>query len=299
MNSELFKILEENLGEGRIKVDEPMGMHTTYRIGGPAEFFYEARNNDEIGSAVGLCRSKEIPYFILGGGSNLLVGDKGIRGMVIRIASYELLVIGSKMRVNAGVSLAEVVQKAADAGLTGLEFAVGIPGTFGGAVVGNAGAWQQAIGDKITKVYILTSDGEDKWLDQKECGFSYRQSRFKKSGEIVLEAEMELAKRGTEEMRETMKNNLEKRGKQPKEPSAGSVFVNPKPQAAGVLIDSCGLKGHRIGGAMISPLHANFIINTGLAKCKDVLELIDLCQKKVKEKFGIELEREIKVIGEI
>ncbi|MDP3954851.1 MAG: UDP-N-acetylmuramate dehydrogenase [bacterium] len=298
MTEALLNILESKLGKGKIRADEPMSEHTSFKIGGPADYFFIANEIEEIKKAVRIAREAGLDYYILGSGSNLLVSDKGIRGMVIQVSSFKIQVSSFKMLIDAGVPLAEVVQQAADDGLAGLEFAVGIPGSFGGAVAGNAGAWQQAVGDRITRVHVLSPEGGDRWLDRDECGFDYRQSRFKKSGEIVLEAELELKAREVGEIREMMKNYLEKRSVKPKEPSAGSIFVNPKLQAAGTLIDQCGLKGYRIGDAQISPLHANFIINTGLAKCRDVLELIELCRDKVREKFGIELEQEIKFIGE-
>ena len=291
MNEELFKILEKNLGKDRIKVNEPMSEYTSFKIGGPADFLYVADQKEDIIKAVRVAHEANLDYFILGNGSNLLVSDKGIRGMVVKIENVKLV-------VGAGVLLAEVVRQAVDAGLTGLEFAIGIPGSFGGAVAGNAGAWQQAIGDKITRVHVLSAEVEDKWVDKSECGFDYRQSRFKMCGEIILEAELELEIGEVREIREKMKDYFEKRSAQPKEPSAGSVFINPKPQAAGTLIDSCGLKGYRIGGAQISPLHANFIVNTGNATCQDVLELIAIAKEKVREKYGIVLIEEVKIIGE-
>jgi len=298
MNEELFKILEKNLGKDRIKVNEPMSEYTSFKIGGPADFLYVADQKEDIIKAVRVAHEANLDYFILGNGSNLLVSDKGIRGMVVKIENVKCKIENVKLVVGAGVLLAEVVRQAVDAGLTGLEFAIGIPGSFGGAVAGNAGAWQQAIGDKITRVHVLSAEVEDKWVDKSECGFDYRQSRFKMCGEIILEAELELEIGEVREIREKMKDYFEKRSAQPKEPSAGSVFINPKPQAAGTLIDSCGLKGYRIGGAQISPLHANFIVNTGNATCQDVLELIAIAKEKVREKYGIVLIEEVKIIGE-
>ena len=293
-----YQQLIKKLGENRIKTNEPMSLHTTFKIGGPADLFYEARTAEEVAGAVGVCRRLKVAYFILGGGSNLLVSDKGIRGVVIKIANGKWSMINGQLIVEAGVPLNKVIEIAAKHSLSGLEFAVGIPGTLGGAIAGNAGAWQQAIGDKVLRVRILSKDGRVKWISKKACQFDYRQSRFKKNGEIILAAELGLEQGSQQQIRRTMADNLEKRKSQPQEPSAGSIFVNPKPEAAARLIEKCGLKGYRIGKACFSVKHANFIVNLGLAKTKDVLDLISLAQSKVKEKFGIMLETEVKIIGE-
>ncbi|MDP3888765.1 MAG: UDP-N-acetylmuramate dehydrogenase [bacterium] len=287
-----------SLGQDKVKIDEPMKNHTTFKVGGPADLFCEAETEEEIAKAVRLCQKLEVPYFILGGGSNILVSDKGIRGIVIKIINNKMEIKDDKVNVGAGQSLPTLVLKTIDKNLEGLEFAAGIPGTVGGAVVGNAGAWQKDVGDKVARVRVLNPEGEIKWLSREECGFSYRDSRFKTSGEIILEAEFTLATRENGEVKEEIKSNIEKRSGQPQEPSAGCVFVNPKPDSAGRLIDECGLKGTKIGDAEISPDHANFIINIGSAKASDVLALMDLMEQKVFEKFGIKLKREIKVVGE-
>lgn len=293
------------LGKGRVKFNEILAPYTTFNIGGSADYFYEAKNEEEIVLAINATRKLSFPYFVLGGGANLLISDKGIRGLVIKIENLKLKIPASraggenlKISVGAGVTLAEVVQQAADVGLSGLEFAVGIPGSVGGAIVGNAGAWQQAIGDRITRVKVVSGNGEITWYSQKDCGFDYRESKFKIGHEVILEAELELVTGDKETIIKQMDKYLEKRSLQPKEPSAGSVFVNPKPQAAGFLIEECNLKGKIIGGAQISPLHANFIVNKGGASSTDVIELISLAKAKVKQKFDIDLTLEIRMVGE-
>lgn len=280
-----------------------MADHTTFGIGGPADLFYEAKNAEEVKAAVNAAVENGTPFFILGGGSNLLVADAGYRGLIIKIKCEGWGVKkNSRGRflvwAEAGVNLQKLVSAAADRGLTGLEFAAGIPGTLGGAIRGNAGAWQQTIGDRLIRVQVFDrKKNRLGWLKKNECGFGYRTSRFKKTGEIILRAEFVLA----EEIPATVKKRLSQyrrqRASQPKEPSAGCVFVNPKPEAAGRLIDLCRLKGVKRGEAQISPRHANFIVNLGRAKAADVLKLMNLARKAVKKKFGVVLGEEIQLVG--
>ena len=191
-----------------------------------------------------------------------------------------------------------LLDKCVENSLTGLEFMAGIPGTVGGAVRGNSGAWQKNFSDRIIKVKVLTPSGEIEEIDKKDCLFAYRESRFKKSGDIILEAEIALEKAEGQEIKKRIKVFLEKRACQPKEPSAGCVFVNPKPLSAGQMIDQCGLKGKSFGGAKVSEEHANFIVNTGGARAVEVVSLIELVKKAVKEKFNIDLQEEIVRVGE-
>ncbi len=291
--SEIIK----KLGRNRVKVNERLAKHTTFGIGGPADLFYEAQTANDLVKTVKLARHFKVPYFILGGGSNLLVADEGFRGLLINIRSSKLKVNGEKIVVEAGVSLANLVNKAAEGNLAGLEFATGIPGTVGGAVRGNAGAWRQSIGDQVVRVKILDQANNLKWVDKKDCLFGYRQSRFKKNQEIILEVELELSKGNKEEILKRMNQYLGKRRCQPKEPSAGCTFINPETCPAGELIETCGLKGKRIGRAQISPYHANFIVNLGDAKAEDVLKLIHLAKTKVKERFNVSLTEEICLLG--
>ena len=281
-----------------IKKKQLLASFTSFKIGGPADWFYQVETEEDLIEALDFCRNKKIPFLIFGGGSNILFSDNGFRGMVIRMENKEIKINDGKVLAAAGASLNELVKLTAENSLSGLEFLVGIYGTVGGAIVGNAGAWQQNIGDQVKRVRILDKNNQFKWLNQKECQFTYRQSRFKKNKAIILEVEFELEKGSKKEIKEKIKENLIKRGGQPQEPSAGSIFINPKPKSAGDLIEKCGLKGKRIGNAQISEKHANFIVNLGGAKAADVLELIALAQKKVEEKFKITLRPEIIILDE-
>jgi UDP-N-acetylmuramate dehydrogenase len=284
--------LKKKLGK-RVKVNEPLAWHTTFRIGGPADIFFEAKTKEELIKAVEQARELKIPFFILGSGSNILVADKGFKGIVIK---YQ-------------VSSIRLVKTAEENSLTGLEFAVGIPGTVGGAVVGNSGVKDKMIGDLVEKVKVLNEKGEVVNFTQAQCQFGYRHSLFQEEQKVILEAILKLSKGEQQDIKEKMKEYLRARENQPREPSAGSIFKNfpektatrlgaPTP-AAGWFIDQCGLKGKRIGNAQISEKHANWIVNLGSASCQDVIKLISLAKKRVKAKFGIELEEEIKRVGEV
>lgn len=281
-----------------IKKNQLLSPYTTFKIGGPADYFCEAKNEKEILSALKFAQKKKIPLFILGNGSNVLISDKGLRGMVVKIANSKYQIVKSKIVAGAGMGLNKLVDIAKENELTGLEFLAGIPGTLGGAIVSNAGAWQQNIGDKVERVKILDENNQFKWLNHEECQFSYRRSRFKKTKEVILEVELKLTKGKRQEIEREIKINLKKRKNQPKEPSAGSIFINPKPLSAGALIEECGLKGEKRGSAQISEKHANFMVNLGGAKASDVVELMALARRKVKEKFNILLEPEINFLGE-
>ena len=278
--------------------NQPLSLYSSFRIGGPADWFHQSESEKDLKEALVFCQEKKIPFLILGGGSNILFSDKGFRGLAIKIKNEKLKVRDNKITAKAGVFLNKLIKVAAENCLGGLEFLAGIYGTVGGAIAGNAGAWQENIGDKVKRVRILDENHQFKWLNQQACQFDYRQSRFKKNKEIILEAEFELTRDEQSKIKQRIKENLIKREKQPQEPSAGSVFINPKPESAGYLIEKCGLKGKKIGKAQISEKHANFIVNLGGAKALDVLELIALAQKKVKEKFKITLQPEIIILDE-
>lgn len=301
MNNKYQKIIEI-LGKDRVRLNEPMSTHTTFKIGGPADLFYEATNEEDLIKAVKLARENEIPFLLIGGGSNLLVGDGGYRGIIIKclISNFKFLTDDGKVLVSigAGMMTSALINELTKNSISGLEFMAGVPGTVGGAIRGNARAWQQNIGDKVLRVKVITEDGEVKWIVQKDCEFGYKESRFKHTGEIILEVEFSLAKGDRQKSGEEIKIFLEKRKSQPNEPSAGCIFINPPNQVAGALIDQCGLKGMQIGGAKISEKHANFFVNVGGAKAADVITLINLAKAKVKEKFGIDLKEEIVRIGE-
>jgi len=281
-----------------MKKDQLLAPYTTFKIGGPADWFCEAFSEKELLEAVKFAQEKKLPYFILGGGSNVLVSDLGFRGVVIKMDNGEWIMDNGKITAGAGITLDKLVNIATENSLSGLEFAAGIHGTLGGAVVGNAGAWQESFGDKVEQVKILDENGQIKWLNHADCQFIYRQSRFKKRKEIVLEVELKLTQGDKGEIQRKMTANLKKREGQPQEPSAGSIFINPKPQSAGDLIEKCGLKGKQIGEAKISEKHANFIVNLGGAKAQDVLKLIALAREEVKKKFDLNLKTEIIFLGE-
>lgn len=297
MNEKYKKIIEASGGK-KIRLDEPLWEHTTFKIGGPADLFYEAGTEEDLIWVFRVVREIEIPFLVLGGGSNILVGDKGFRGLIVKLSNCELKIKDGTIQAGAGLSMPFLLDVCKKNLLSGLEFMVGIPGTVGGAVRGNAGAWQQNVGDRVSRVKILSEEGEVKWIEQKDCSYSYRNSRFKQGKEIILAVEFLLDKGKQEEIEGQMNTYLEKRSFQPKEPSAGCIFINPKPLSAGDLIDKCGLKGVQVGDAKISEKHANFIINIGGAKAADVVELINLAKQKVEEKFNIKLLEEIVRVGE-
>lgn len=299
-------LLIGKLGKDRIVVNEPMASHTTFRIGGPADLFYEAETKEKLIKAVQACRQLGIPYFILGGGSNILVSDKGIRGMAIKIVNSKWQIVNSKIIVEAGMSLPYLVQEAAQKSLSGLEICAGIPGTVGGAIVGNAGTKTEWISQLVEEVEVVDQGGKVTKVFARDCQFGYRKSRFQNSQEIILSVVLGLTKDNSENIERRMTDYLQARASQPKGASAGSVFKNPSVDLpAGQLIEEAGLKGKQIGKAQISEAHANFIVNLsadkaglGGATCRDVLELIRLAKQKVAEKFGVKLEEEIKIVGE-
>jgi len=296
----VFRQLSEILGSDRLKKNVSLASHTTFGIGGPAELFYEAQTSEELIKAIKTARELKIPYFILGGGSNILVADSGFLGLVIKVKSQKLKIKNLKIVAEAGVPLAKVVKAAEKHSLSGLECCISIPGTVGGAVAGNAGAKNQWISQCIKSVTILDTDKSNKIINLKKnnCQFGYRISCFKNNpSKIILEAVFELKKENSKIIQKKTKQFLEAKGNQPKEKSAGSIFKNPANDSAGRLIDAIGLKGKKVGEAQISPQHANFIVNLGRAKAKDVLALIKLAQDKAREKFGVELELEIQLIG--
>jgi len=293
-NNKLGKIL----GNDRLSRNVSLGSHTTFGIGGPAQLFYEAKTSRELIRVIKNTRDLKIPYFILGGGSNILVSDNGFSGLVIKTLNTKYRISNTEIFTEAGNSLSKIVKTAQEHSFSGLECCIGIPGTVGGAIASNAGAKNQWIGQSVKSVTILDVGDKVVNLKKDNCQFGYRTSCFKgNSSKIILKAVFELKRESLEIINEKTKQFSEARSKQPKEKSAGSVFKNPANDSAGRLIDSAGLKGKRVGEAQISPQHANFIVNLGRAKAKDVLTLIKLAQDKVKEKFGIELELEIQLIG--
>ena len=298
----MLEKLQKMLGEAKVLVNEPMASHTTFRIGGPADYFVMPETVEELANVLKLCKEENTPYFILGNGSNLLVGDKGFRGVVIQLyKNFDGLSIeGTKITAKSGAMLIRVAKEAGKAGLTGLEFASGIPGTIGGAMVMNAGAYGGEMKDVVTSVTVLTKDGDIKILSGDEMNFRYRGSVVEDEGYIVLEAVMELEEGNLEEIQARMDElSVQRRTKQPIEyPSAGSTFKRPEGYFAGKLIQDAELRGYQVGGAQVSEKHCGFVINAGGATAADVMQLMQDVSDKVMEQFGVTLEPEVKRIGE-
>lgn len=283
-----------------VKLNEPMSRHTTFKIGGAADVFAMPQTAEELLFAVSLCRENGVPFYIVGNGSNLLVKDKGFRGVIIHPDLKKLSLDGNKITAGAGTMLGAVARLAADNSLTGLEFASGIPGTTGGGVCMNAGAYGGELKDVIETVEILTREGEIKTISGKEAEFGYRTSGIMKTGAIVFETVFVLEKGNKGAILDKMNTlNSQRREKQPLEyPSAGSTFKRPEGYFAGKLIDDCGLRGFSVGDAQVSEKHCGFVVNKGNATAKDVLELMEKVSERVYEKFGVKLEPEVRVIGE-
>ena len=292
----------EIVGENKVLEQEPMARHTTFRISGPADFFVELGSIEQIRAAIQVCREENLPWFVLGRGSNLLVSDKGYRGVILSIYKdfQKTEIQGETVTVQAGVLLTTLSGKVLDASLPGLEFTSGIPGTIGGAVVMNAGAYGGEMKDIVRKVTVLDQDGEVRTLTCGEMQFGYRTSLAKKKGYIVLGAELTLKQGEKEKIREEMQALKAKRiEKQPLEfPSAGSTFKRPEGYFAGKLIMDAGLRGAAVGGAQVSEKHCGFVVNTGNATAADVRELMRQVQGKVQEQFGVHLEPEVRFLGE-
>jgi len=306
-----------------IKENIPLSDLTTFHLGGPARFFIEVKDKNELEEALQLAKKKKINWFILGGGSNLLISDQGFDGLVIKINNREVKIEESKISAGAGLFLSEAVSSARRNNLSGLEWAIGIPGTVGGAIFGNAGAYGSTTGDNISKVEILDVTQEKfLWKDCSagDCQFNYRTSIFKQKKEwIIFSAVFSLAPGNSEEIGAKMKKIIKERsGKLPQGSSAGSFFKNPivkepkvlaefeKDQGiksrngkipAGWLIDQLDLRGKKIGGAMVSQEHSNFIINTRKATAEDVIILASLIKQKVRNRFGVQLEEEVQFLG--
>ena len=298
---ELTDRLRSFVGDGRVLEDEPMSRHTTFRVGGPADVLFLPASADEIVRAMREARALNEPCFVMGNGSNLLVRDGGVRGLVIAIGEpmSDIAVVGTTIRAQAGASLTRLAREAASASLAGLSFASGIPGSVGGAVAMNAGAYGGEISNVLSRALVL--EGETPvWKTAEALNLSYRNSDVLRHGLIVLEAEFHLLPGDRaailDEMAELARRRREK---QPLSlPSAGSTFKRPEGHFAGALIEGAGLKGFSVGGAQVSELHAGFIVNTGGATARDVLDLIAAVQARVLADSGVALEPEVRIIGE-
>ncbi|MDA2487199.1 MULTISPECIES: UDP-N-acetylmuramate dehydrogenase [Bacillus cereus group] len=287
---------------GRVLVNEPLARYTTMKIGGPADILIVPKHVAGIEKTLQLVKQYKTKWTVIGRGSNLLVSDQGIEGVVIRLGEGldHLEVEKHKVRVGSGYPLIKLSTLLSRQGLAGLEFASGIPGSVGGAVYMNAGAHKSDISSVLSKALILFEDGAIDWLTNKELEFSYRASvlQTKRPG-IVLEAVFQLQVGKREEIVRSMQNNKDyRRETQPwNHPCAGSVFRNPIPHFAGDLVEKAGLRGYRIGGAQISEMHGNFIVNTGGASAQDVLSLIELIKHTIKDKFDVDMHTEVEIIG--
>lgn len=289
----------EDLTKQNIEVrrQEPMALHTSFRIGGPAELFVLPKTGEELLQAYACLKQAGADVRILGRGSNLLVNDEGLSGAVISTEKCSgSRVAGDTITAYAGESLTALARKAAENGLSGLEFAYGIPGSVGGAVVMNAGAYGGEMKDVLEYVQVLTPEGNVKELSAPELALGYRTSCIEQEGYIVLLAGLRLKKKPEEEIWAAMNRNMEaRREKQPLEyPSAGSTFKRPQGYFAGKLIMDAGMRGHMIGGAQVSEKHCGFVINRESATAADVLALISCVQERVREQFGVELECEVR-----
>jgi len=322
---EILVKLKEKLGEN-IRENVPLAPFTTYKLGGPARYFFVAQTENEVKLAAETAKACGIPIFVLGGGSNILVNDNGFDGLAIKMENRELKIDGDKIKAGAGVMLGQIVSLALQNGLSGLEWAAGIPGTIGGAVRGNAGAFGKSTGDTIAKIRALNIAGEQVKiieLTKEQCEFDYRESIFKKNNSlIVLEAELSLALKDKAEVQKQMAGNIQSRANShPKFPSAGCSFkniivtdeirekiktINPEGEqkikggkiGAGWFIDQAGLKGYKIGGAQVSAEHANFVVKVDdAARAEHVVMLISYVKQQVRDKFGVQLQEEVQYVG--
>lgn len=301
MNDQFLTELQNVMGGSGIFMEEPMKKHTTFRVGGPADVLVQP-DETALEAILALCRQYHVSYSFIGNGSNLLVGDKGIRGVVIEMTDPmgNIEVDGTKITAQAGAMLSKIANTAASNGLGGMEFAAGIPGSVGGAVVMNAGAYGGEMKDIIERVYVLDENGAQLELDRDALNLGYRHSCIPEKKYIVTKVVLELVPRDEVEIRSKMKELNEKRAeKQPLQyPSAGSTFKRPEGYFAGKLIMDAGLRGYQVGGAQVSEKHCGFVINKGDATAADICQLMRDVSDKVQAQFGVVLEPEVKMIGE-
>ncbi len=302
MEQRIYNRLAEIIPQERMKFDEPMKEHTTFRIGGAAEVFVMPGSAEEVRAVVLVCREEQVPYYVLGNGSNLLVSDRGVQGVVVQLGKEmkEIRAEGEAITAQAGALLSAVANRALEEGLTGFEFAAGIPGSLGGACVMNAGAYGGEMKDVIENVTVLAPEGEILTIPGEKMEFGYRTSIAAGKGYIVLEAQIRLRRGQKDEIKAVMDDLRERRlTKQPLEyPSAGSTFKRPEGYFAGKLIQDAGLRGFSFGGAQVSEKHCGFVINRDGATAADVAGLMQRVSDTVEEKFGVRLEPEVKRLGE-
>lgn len=302
MSEVFYQRLQSLLKREQIRIKEPLASHTTFQIGGPADYFLLPEDESQVAEAIKLCQEEKMPYFILGKGSNLLVSDKGYRGVIIKLAKNfsRIGIEGSKVTAQAGASLSELAEKIAEKSLAGFEFASGIPGTLGGAVTMNAGAYGGEMKDIISDATVLDTDGRVHFLEKQELRLGYRTSIIQEEHMVVLSASFLLKEGKEEDIRAAIAELTRKREeKQPLEyPSAGSTFKRPEGYFAGKLIMDSGLRGFSIGNAGVSEKHCGFVINKGGASALEIYTLIQEVIRIVYEKQGVRLEPEVRLLGE-
>jgi len=299
----IYELLTNEIKQGIVKIDEQMKKHTNFKIGGNADVFVIAKNIEEIKYVIKFSKENNIPLTILGNGSNVLVSDKGIRGIVLQVGTKEIKIEKQKnalVEVEAGVMLGALAQVLLKQSISGFEFAAGIPGSIGGAIRMNAGAYGGEMKDIVKNVTVLNEKGEINILTNEECEFSYRHSRFTNSKEIVIKATLELPFGNENEIKAKMNEYAQSRKeKQPLNlPSAGSTFKRGTDFITAKLIDECGLKGYTSGDAQVSTLHAGFVVNLGNATAQDVLNVVSHVKQVVLEKTGKQIELEVELLGE-
>lgn len=298
----IYELLCGCAGGENVRRQEPMSLHTTFRIGGPADLFVMPGSIQAVADSIRICKETQTPYAVIGNGSNLLVSDAGYRGVIIQIGRNlnQITGNGEEIRAQAGAMLSVIAKTALSESLTGFEFASGIPGTLGGAVVMNAGAYGGEMKDVLTEVTVLTREGEIRTIPAEKLELGYRTSLAAKNGWIILEAVLRFQKGDAEAIRGRMEElKIQRVTKQPLDlPSAGSTFKRPEGYFAGKLIMDAGLRGFTVGGAQISEKHCGFVVNKGGATAEDVRNLICAVQKKVQEDAGVKLEPEVKFLGE-
>ncbi len=291
------------VGQHKVRTSEPMKFHTSFKAGGPADIMVSPEDTASLCKAVVFCRRHEIPCIVMGNGTNLLVRDGGIRGVVVKTSDCLKSCVVHKegiLEAQAGIRLSKIAVVACHSGLAGLEFASGIPGTLGGAVVMNAGAYGREMKDVVTETVCLDEKGNTITLKGNQHGFGYRSSYIQDSGYIVLKSFISLQKGDGRDIASLMKElNCRRKDRQPLEmPSAGSIFKRPVGHYAGKLIQDCGLRGLTVGGAQVSDKHCGFIINRGGATASDIIELMEQITSEVEDRYGVRLEPEIRIVGE-
>lgn len=287
---------------GQFQINAPMAQYTTFRVGGPADILVSPGSKDEVRTLFAAIQAEQVPCTILGNGSNVLVLDKGIRGVVLKLgnALKSLCIEGNRIQVEAGVLLSRLAAAAADAGLTGLEFASGIPGSLGGAILMNAGAYGGEIGNLVRTVTVMDPGGQIRILNRKQMDFRYRHSVVMETGDIILSATLELTPDDLAAIHDRIHELTQKRiSKQPLNfPSAGSTFKRPPGYFAAALIDQAGLRGYRVGDAQVSEKHTGFVVNRGHATASEILQLMDDVKNRVHAMSGVWLEPEVRILGE-